>query len=114
MRVLITGATRGIGKALALDYAAAGADVVALGRDEARLEAVIHTASLDEASRNAWCRENGVYPAELAQWRDRPMTKSVERSLKKQTILLIRSHFEKPNSSLTFVMQKRGRNSCAT
>jgi transposase-like protein len=35
----------------------------------ARLEAVIHTASLDEASRNAWCRENGVYPAELAQWR---------------------------------------------
>jgi len=40
MRVLITGATRGIGKALALDYAAAGADVVALGRDEARLAAV--------------------------------------------------------------------------
>jgi transposase-like protein len=35
----------------------------------ARLEAVIHTASLDEASRNAWCRENGVYPAELEQWR---------------------------------------------
>ena len=41
MRVLITGASSGIGKALALDYAAAGADVVALGRDEARLEAVI-------------------------------------------------------------------------
>jgi transposase len=36
----------------------------------ARLEAVIHTASLDEASRNAWCRENGVYPAELEQWRE--------------------------------------------
>ena len=35
----------------------------------ARLEAVIHTASLDEASRSAWCRENGVYPAELEQWR---------------------------------------------
>jgi transposase len=35
----------------------------------ARLEAVIHTASLDEASRNAWCRENGVYPEELEQWR---------------------------------------------
>ena len=35
----------------------------------ARLEAVIHTASLDEAGRSAWCRENGVYPAELEQWR---------------------------------------------
>lgn len=35
----------------------------------ARLEAVIHTASLDEASRSAWCREHGVYPAELEQWR---------------------------------------------
>ena len=35
----------------------------------ARLEAVIHTASLDEAGRSAWCRENGVYPEELEQWR---------------------------------------------
>lgn len=35
----------------------------------ARLEAVIHTASLDEEARSAWCRENGVYPAELEQWR---------------------------------------------
>ena len=35
----------------------------------ARLEAVIHTASLDEEGRSAWCRENGVYPAELEQWR---------------------------------------------
>lgn len=35
----------------------------------ARLEAVIHTASLDEEGRSAWCRENGVYPEELAQWR---------------------------------------------
>jgi transposase-like protein len=35
----------------------------------ARLEAVIHTASLDEAGRSTWCRENGVYPAELEQWR---------------------------------------------
>ena len=35
----------------------------------ARLEAVITTAALDEAARNAWCREHGVYPQELAQWR---------------------------------------------
>lgn len=33
----------------------------------ARLEAVIHTASLDEEARGAWCRENDVYPAELEQ-----------------------------------------------
>lgn len=35
----------------------------------ARLNAVITTAAMDEASRSAWCRENGVYPQELAAWR---------------------------------------------
>jgi transposase-like protein len=36
----------------------------------ARLEAVIATAGMDEAARSAWCREHGVYPQQLAQWRD--------------------------------------------
>jgi transposase-like protein len=36
----------------------------------ARLEAVIATAALDEASRSAWCREHGVYAQQLQQWRD--------------------------------------------
>lgn len=36
----------------------------------ARLQAVIATASMDEAQRSAWCRENGVYPTELQQWKD--------------------------------------------
>jgi len=36
----------------------------------ARLNAVITTAAMDEVSRNAWCRENGVYPQELDAWRD--------------------------------------------
>lgn len=36
----------------------------------ARLEAVIATATLDEAARSAWCREHGVYPQQLQQWRD--------------------------------------------
>lgn len=36
----------------------------------ARLEAVIATAALDETARNAWCREHGVFPKELAQWRE--------------------------------------------
>jgi hypothetical protein len=35
----------------------------------ARLEAVIATAALNEADQSAWCREQGVYPAELGKWR---------------------------------------------
>jgi transposase len=35
----------------------------------ARLEAVIAAAAMDEASRSAWCREQGVYPAELDAWK---------------------------------------------
>jgi transposase-like protein len=35
----------------------------------ARSEAVLAPAAMDEASKNAWCRENGVYPQELEQWR---------------------------------------------
>ena len=34
----------------------------------ARLEAVITAAAMDEAGKNAWCREHGVYPAELDKW----------------------------------------------
>jgi transposase len=35
----------------------------------ARFEAVLTTEVLDEAARNAWFREHGVYPQDLAQWR---------------------------------------------
>ena len=35
----------------------------------ARFEAVLVTAAMDEATKSAWCRENGVYPQELEQWR---------------------------------------------
>ena len=34
-----------------------------------RLEAVITAAAMDEAGKGAWCREHGVYPAELEKWR---------------------------------------------
>lgn len=34
----------------------------------ARFDAVIATTGMDELSKNAWCREHGVYPGELAQW----------------------------------------------
>jgi DNA-binding transcriptional MerR regulator len=36
----------------------------------ARLQAVIATEAMDEAQRSAWCRENGVYPTELQQWKE--------------------------------------------
>ncbi|CAJ0904479.1 transposase [Ralstonia pickettii] len=35
----------------------------------ARLEAVITTAAMNEASKSAWCREHGVYPPDLDKWR---------------------------------------------
>jgi len=35
----------------------------------ARLEALITVAALDELGTNAWCREQGIFPIELAQWR---------------------------------------------
>jgi transposase len=36
----------------------------------ARLEAVIATAAMDDAQRSAWCREQGLFPADLQQWRE--------------------------------------------
>jgi transposase len=36
----------------------------------ARLDAVITTAAMDETARSAWCREHGVYPLQLQQWRN--------------------------------------------
>lgn len=35
----------------------------------ARLQAVIATAAMEEAQLGAWCREQGVYPTELLQWK---------------------------------------------
>lgn len=35
----------------------------------ARFEAVLTTAAMDEAAKDAWCREHGVYLQKLAAWR---------------------------------------------
>jgi len=35
----------------------------------ARLEAVLTTASMDVASKSAWCRGHGAFPADLDKWR---------------------------------------------
>jgi len=34
----------------------------------ARFDAVITTAAMEETAKAAWCREHGVYPAELDKW----------------------------------------------
>jgi transposase len=34
-----------------------------------RRASVIATAAMDEAGRSAWCREQGLYPAELDAWK---------------------------------------------
>ena len=39
----------------------------------ARLQAVIATAAMDEAQRNAWCREQGIFPSDLLRWRESAM-----------------------------------------
>ena len=40
----------------------------------ARLEAVITAAAMDEVGKSAWCREHGVYPADLDTWRSSATT----------------------------------------
>lgn len=37
---------------------------------QARLDALLTTAMMDVESSNGWCRANGVYPQELARWRE--------------------------------------------
>jgi len=48
--------------------AASGAEPRRVWTAAARLQAVIATAALDETAKSAWCREQGVYGQELAQW----------------------------------------------
>jgi hypothetical protein len=36
----------------------------------ARFEAVLATTAMSEEQRSSWCREKGVFPSELAQWRE--------------------------------------------
>ncbi|HWU75360.1 MAG TPA: transposase [Rhodanobacter sp.] len=35
----------------------------------AQLDAVVTTAAMSEAEVNVWCRSKGLFPSELAQWR---------------------------------------------
>jgi len=35
-----------------------------------KLQAVIATEAMNEGQRSAWCREQGVFPSDLQQWRE--------------------------------------------
>ena len=61
----------GIGVGTLLRWQGGSPSVPARGRAltaAARFDAVIVTAGMNESNKNAWCREHGVYPGELAQW----------------------------------------------
>ena len=58
-----------------------------LGQQRPRLQAVIATAAMDEAQLSAWCREQGVYPTELQQWKSdatAALTESTEERVSPQ------------------------------
>ncbi len=48
-RAIVTGATRGIGRAVALSLAKRGAKIAAIGRDERAMAALVHDAAHDDA-----------------------------------------------------------------
>jgi len=78
--ILITGATSGIGRALALEFAASGVRLLPVGRDQARLDgiaqacrargAVVEAGRLDVRDRDAlaaWiARQDAAHPIDLA------------------------------------------------
>jgi transposase len=62
-------------RAEALAKASGGSDSgIRRWTSAARLDAVIATAAMDEASRAAWCREQGLYPTDLATWKQDAIT----------------------------------------
>ncbi len=74
----------GIGAGTLQRWRDAGQPMPALGQAwsaAARLDAVILVAALDESGKNAWCREHGVYPAELDMWRASATTALAEPEL---------------------------------
>ena len=47
-----------------------------------RLDAVVATASLNELNKGAWCREHGVYLADLERWQTQASNALAEQSQK--------------------------------
>ncbi|WP_343237909.1 SDR family NAD(P)-dependent oxidoreductase [Streptomyces sp. SID2999] len=68
---LVTGATSGIGKAIAQSLAAQGADVVLHGRDQARGEALLKQIAAEDGSAASSPRTS-LTPRTRCAWRPRP------------------------------------------
>jgi len=62
-QIVVTGASRGIGRELALGFAAAGADIVLLGRDKTALDEVV------QQIQNDYCRSATCYVCDLTDTR---------------------------------------------
>ncbi|MFH1138888.1 MAG: glucose 1-dehydrogenase [Pseudomonadota bacterium] len=93
-RALVTGASRGIGRALALGLAQAGADVAVLGREEGTLEAV--AAEIVALGRKAVIRTLDVRDLAAVE----PAFKACARDLGGLDILVNNAGTEKVCSSL--------------
>lgn len=75
----------------------------------ARFDAVLTTAAMDEATKSAWCRTNGVYPQELARWRENaiaglsenaPRTSAQEAKQNRRTIKELEREIRRKDKAL--------------
>jgi NAD(P)-dependent dehydrogenase (short-subunit alcohol dehydrogenase family) len=72
---LVTGASRGIGREIALGLAAAGADVALSARDEGKLREVA-TRSRGSGARRSCCPPTSPTPTPAARWPPTPCSSS--------------------------------------
>ena len=81
---VVTGAAGGIGRALALELAARGADLALADRDEAGLAAV--AAEIGNKRKVTTHRVDVGEPAEIAQLRARPRSRRIPRLASSSTM----------------------------
>ncbi len=75
MRIMITGATSGIGQSLAIDYAQQGHQVIACGRNQGKLQALVdsHETDLSHSSIDPLCFDLTDYHNFPALDQDKPL-----------------------------------------
>jgi NAD(P)-dependent dehydrogenase (short-subunit alcohol dehydrogenase family) len=53
--IVVTGASRGLGRAVAIEFAARGANVLGVGRDESALQETAHLAGAGFSAEHSMC-----------------------------------------------------------